>query len=150
MRRWIYVLEDLFRIPFTQVTFGLDVILGLLPVVGDFAGLICGLPIVAAAVRRRLPFRVILVMLANVLLDAVAGSVPILGNLFDLFWKAHRRNLELLERPGALAQVLREASGRFVALAAVVFLLALALAALLVWFFWFYIRVVSRYGLAGL
>jgi len=145
MRRWIAILEDLIRIPFTQVTFGLDVVLGLVPVVGDFAGLICGLPIVATAVRRRLPMRVVLVMLANVLVDAVVGSIPILGNLFDLLWKAHRRNLQLLERPGEVSTVLREARGRLAALAAVVFLLTVALLGLLVGVVWLYFRVLADY-----
>lgn len=145
MRRWIEILEDLVRIPFTRLTFGLDVVLGIVPVVGDFAGLICGLPILATAVRRRLPFRVLLVMLANVLLDAVVGSVPVLGNVFDLLWKAHRRNLQLLESPGELSTVLREARGRLAALAAVVFLLLLALVGLMVGVVWLYIRLLGDF-----
>lgn len=145
MRRWIRILEDLFRIPFTRITFGLDVLLGLLPVAGDVAGLVCGLPILGVAIKRRLPFRVVLVMLVNVLLDAVFGSVPILGNIFDLLWKAHRRNLQLLEHPDALPAVLSEARGRLAALVAIVFLLTLVLLALLAWFVWFHVRLLSNY-----
>jgi hypothetical protein len=150
LERWIEILEDLVRIPFTRITFGLDVVLGLLPVIGDFAGLLCGIPLVAAAIKRRLPFRVVLVMLANVLVDAVFGSVPVLGNLFDLLWKAHRKNLELLKHPDALADVLREARGKLAALVAIVSILAIALVFLLAAFFWLYIRLLSASSFSGL
>ena len=128
------------RIPGTRLSFGLDVIFGLLPVVGDFAGLLCGVPLVITAIRRRLPFAVILVMMANLLVDAVFGVVPLLGNLFDLLWKAHRKNLELLRQPEDLGRVLREAWWKASAVAAVVTLLAAALVFLLVLFVFAVIR----------
>lgn len=134
--RWIRILDDLVRIPGTRLSFGLDVILGLLPVVGDFAGLLCGIPLVVAGVRRGLPFRVVLVMVANLLTDAVVGSVPVLGNLFDLVWKAHRKNLVLLESPEAVSDVLREARWKLGVLVGIVFVLLVALVYLLVFFTW--------------
>ena len=134
--RWARLLDSAVRIPFTRITFGLDVVLGLVPIIGDFAGLLCGVPILVVAVRRRRPPVVLLAMVANALLDAVVGSIPLLGNLFDLFWKSHQRNLQLLENPGSLALVLREAWWRLAGLAAVVgllLLLAVYLVAVLVW-----------------
>lgn len=134
----------------TRITFGLDVVLGLVPVVGDFAGLLCGLPILVVAVRRRRPFVVLLAMTANALVDAVVGSIPILGNLFDLFWKAHQKNLELLQDPGSLALVLREAWWKLAGLIAVVFLLLVLAAYLVVVFLWAYQRFVVAWGVGAL
>jgi hypothetical protein len=76
---------------------GLDPILGLLlPGVGDVAGTLAGLYPVIVAVRRRLPALVIARMLLNLAIDALVGLVPIAGDLFDLGWKANRRNVALL------------------------------------------------------
>ena len=124
-------------------------ILGLVPIVGDFAGLLCGIPILVVALERRRPFVVILAMVANVLLDAVVGSVPVLGNLFDLFWKAHQKNLQLLEEPGSLTGVLREAWWKLAGLVAVVALLVILAVYLVVVFLWWYHRFVSGWGVMG-
>jgi hypothetical protein len=134
----------------TRVTFGLDVILGLVPIVGDFAGLVCGVPILVVAVKRRRPFGVILAMVANVLVDAVVGSVPVLGNLFDLFWKAHQKNLQLLQEPRSLALVLREAWWKLAGLVAVVALLLILAVYLVVFSLWWYQRWVGIWGVTGL
>ena len=140
------MLDSAVRIPFTRITFGLDVIMGLVPIVGDFAGLLCGVPILVVAVKRRRPFAVILVMVANALADAVVGSVPLAGNLFDLFWKAHQKNLVLLENPEAMAEVLREAWWRLAGLVAVVLLLVTLAVYLLIVLLWWYQRVLGGWG----
>lgn len=127
----MHVLEDLVRIPFTEIRFGLDVILGLVPVIGDFAGLVCGLPLLIVGLRRRLHFPVLLMMTANVLLDAVMGSIPLLGDFFDVAWKSHRKNLKLLQNPEALPEIVREARWKLGALVGVVVLLAVMLVGLL-------------------
>lgn len=147
--RWTNLLDSAVRIPFTRITFGLDVILGLVPILGDFAGLLCGIPILAVAVKRRRPFVVILAMVANALLDAVVGSVPVLGNLFDLFWKSHQKNLQLLREPGSLASVLKEAWWKLAGLVAVVVLLMILAIYLVVAFLWWYHRFVSGWGVPG-
>jgi Domain of unknown function (DUF4112) len=74
----------------------LDPILGLvLPGVGDLASSAAGLTVVVLAIRRRLPAVIIARMLLNLAVDAAVGSVPIAGDLFDLFHRAHRKNAEL-------------------------------------------------------
>lgn len=146
LERWIDLLEDLVRIPGTRLSFGLDVLLGLLPVAGDLAGLLCGLPLVVIAVKRRLPFTVVLVMLVNLLVDAVVGAVPLAGNLFDLLWKAHRKNLVLLRRPEELGAVLREARWKAAALVAAVVLLSAALVSMLLFALWGLWSLWSRLG----
>jgi hypothetical protein len=129
--RWVELLDDAFRVPLTNIRFGLDVILGLVPVVGDVAGLLCGLPLVLAGLRRRVPYSVLLVMILNILVDAVVGSIPVLGNVFDIAWRAHRKNLQLLREPSSLPLVLREARWKLGALIGIVVLLALLLLGLL-------------------
>jgi hypothetical protein len=92
------VLDDLVRVPLTRRRVGLDPVIGLVPVLGDWAGWVASVHLLLAAARLGAPASVILRMTGNALLDAVVGSVPLLGDLFDLGWKANRRNLALLER----------------------------------------------------
>ena len=89
-------------------------------------------------------------MVANALVDAVVGSIPVLGNLFDLFWKAHQKNLQLLQDPGSLATVLREAWWKLAGLVAVVALLSILAVYLVVVFLWWYQRLLSGWGVMAI
>jgi hypothetical protein len=98
LRRWAVLLDSAFRVPGTNVRFGLDAIIGLFPGLGDistpaFAGLI-----LLQAVRMRLPIVVQGRMVLNAAIDMLVGLVPVLGDLVDVAWKANLRNLALLER----------------------------------------------------
>jgi Domain of unknown function (DUF4112) len=84
-------------IPGTPWRVGLESLIGLLPFGGDFIGLILSGYIVFRAVEFGLPRTLLLRMLFNILLDALVGSVPILGDLFDTTWKANTKNVNLLE-----------------------------------------------------
>lgn len=143
VERLVWWLEDVVRIPGTRLRFGLDVVLGILPVVGDFVGLALGLPILATAVRHRHPKRILLAMSINLLLDAVVGSVPVLGNLFDLFWRGHKKNLRLLREPGELPAILREAGWKLALLVSLAIVMALAMTALLIWGLALYLRLLA-------
>lgn len=125
-------MDDIFPFPGTRRRFGFDFLLGLVPGLGDMAALILGLPILIEGVRHRLPFRVLLVMATNLLLDAVIGTIPLAGNVFDFFWKANSKNLLLLREPEALPSVLRQAGAWVAALAAVTCFLLVAMLWLLV------------------
>ncbi|MEQ8320310.1 MAG: DUF4112 domain-containing protein [Rhodospirillales bacterium] len=92
------LLDNWIRIPGTKMTFGLDGILGLLPVVGDTVTLAAGLLIVARAHKMGVSKPVLIRMLANVGIDYAVGSVPLLGDVVDFFWKSNRKNLALLEK----------------------------------------------------
>src|SRR3954462_3690403 len=92
------LLDELFRIPGTQLRFGLDAIVGLVPAIGDMVTAIASFVIVFAAWQRRLPRVTIARMVANVAVDTVVGSIPFLGDLFDVAWKANRMNMRLLQR----------------------------------------------------
>jgi hypothetical protein len=89
-------LDSRWRIPGTRIRFGLDSVLGLVPGIGDLAATAPALYLVWRAHDLGVPKRLIARMLANVGFDTVAGSVPLLGNIFDLFFKASRRNHALL------------------------------------------------------
>jgi hypothetical protein len=105
---------------------GLDAIIGLVPGVGDFAGIIVGGFIVAQAVRAGLPKSVIARMVANVAVDGVTGLVPFLGDLFDVAYKANTRNVQIFrEAVRGRYQPVQDSS--FAVGVAVVFLLILAL-----------------------
>lgn len=95
----VRVLDGLFRVPGTNVRFGLDPILGLvLPGVGDAATGMFGFYLVFAALRHGVPIPVVFRMLGNLAIDAVLGSVPFVGDVFDFAFKANDRNLALLRK----------------------------------------------------
>lgn len=97
--RWrARLLDTAFRIPGTRITFGIEPLIGLVPWLGDAAGAVLSLLLVWDAHRLGVPGVVKVRMLLNVLLDTLAGAVPILGDLWDFYYKANRRNLALLER----------------------------------------------------
>ena len=74
---------------------GLDGFLGLIPGIGDMAGAVVGAVIVARAMRSGIPKSAILRMIVNVALDALAGSVPIFGDIFDFAFKSNMYNLQI-------------------------------------------------------
>jgi hypothetical protein len=106
LRRWAGLLDSAFRVPGTQIRFGLDPILGLFPGIGDLATPILAVVILVHGARVRVPKIVLARMVLNALIDFVVGAIPVLGDLFDFAWKSNDWNLALLERharPGARA-----------------------------------------------
>ncbi|MEQ8769252.1 MAG: DUF4112 domain-containing protein [Phycisphaerales bacterium] len=97
---WVFRLARLmdseFQLPGTSVRFGLDPIIGLLPVVGDTVTLVIGTLIIREAIRQRLPRRVIMKMLVNLGIDWLVGLLPGIDIVFDAAFKAHERNAGLL------------------------------------------------------
>lgn len=83
-------------IPGTRLRFGADSVLGLVPVLGDGAGALVGLYIVNEARRMGLPREKLAKMIGNVAMDSVVGSVPLFGDLFDVYFKSHRRNVQII------------------------------------------------------
>lgn len=98
VRRLSRVLDSAIRVPGTEIRFGLDPVLSLLPVAGDAAAAMISLYTVAEAYRLGAPKRTLATMLAVVAVDAVAGSIPLLGPVFDAFWRANEWNARLLAR----------------------------------------------------
>ena len=91
------VLDDLVRIPGTRRRIGIDPLLGFLPGVGDWVVLVVSLDMLFSAARMGAGAAVLVRMTGNLIMDALVGMVPMLGDLFDFGWKANRRNLALLE-----------------------------------------------------
>ncbi len=98
IRRWSYLLDRVFRVPGTRIRFGWDSIVGLVPGVGDAVTALVSLFLLVQAFRIRIPGIVRARMFIYVIVDVTIGAIPLLGDLFDLIWKANTRNLELLER----------------------------------------------------
>ena len=93
-----HLLDDCFRIPGTSIRFGVDGIIGLIPGLGDvLAGLASSLLILAAWVRG-VPYVTLARMVVNLCIAVLIGSVPVLGDMFDVAFKANRRNYALITR----------------------------------------------------
>lgn len=92
------LMDSAFVIPGTNIRFGADSVVGLIPGVGDLvtAGMACF--IIMEANRMGAPKHLIARMIANVAIDGVAGSVPVIGDIFDLAFRANLRNMKLLRR----------------------------------------------------
>lgn len=91
-------MDEALRVPGTDLTIGLDPVIGLVPGVGDLAGSAISGLIVLDAVRARVPVPTLARMGGNLLIDAGLGVVPVLGDLLDVAHRASRKNLRLLER----------------------------------------------------
>jgi hypothetical protein len=98
LRRWAVLLDSVFRVPGTQIRFGLDALIGLVPGLGDLSAPVFAAIILATGFRMRVPAVVQARMVLNAAVDMLLGLVPILGDLVDIAWKANLKNLALLER----------------------------------------------------
>jgi hypothetical protein len=97
LRDLSHLLDDSIRVPGTDYRIGIEPLIGLLPVVGDGFGLAVSAYVFSAAVRAGVP-RATLARIGFVLwLDALVGSVPVAGDLFDAYWKANLRSVRLLD-----------------------------------------------------
>ena len=111
------LLDTAVRVPGTDISLGLDAVLGLVPGLGDVAGAALSGYIVLAAARLGAPKAVVGRMLLNIAADTLIGGVPVLGDLFDVAWKSNARNAALLEQYVADPRSTRRASGGVIALA---------------------------------
>ena len=90
------LLDARYGIPFTRFRFGVDGLVGLVPGIGDAMTTGLALYIVYQAHKLGAPKHVLARMLGNVALDGLAGAVPIAGDVFDVFWRANKRNVRIL------------------------------------------------------
>ena len=89
-------MDTVLRIPGTRISLGADSILGLVPGVGDLAAAAVSLIIVNEVRRIGVPKDMLIKMLFNGSFDTVAGSVPLIGDVFDVYFKSNRRNFQLV------------------------------------------------------
>jgi uncharacterized protein DUF4112 len=124
------LLDSAVRIPGTNMRFGLDPVLGLVPGLGDLVGAAMSGYIIVVGAQLCAPRVVIARMIANVAIDTVGGSLPVLGDLFDAGWKSNNRNVALLERTLGLPETSRGGS-RWLVVGTVLALAVLAAAGVL-------------------
>jgi Domain of unknown function (DUF4112) len=91
-------LDSKFEVPGLGIRFGLDAILGIVPGFGDALTSLASLYILAAATRHNVPRVTQARMAANIAVDWLMGSIPLLGDVFDVAWKANKMNVALLKR----------------------------------------------------
>lgn len=116
LRRFAHWLDDGIALPGIPLRVGLDPILGLVPGVGDAAGALLALWILVEAFRLRASRSTLGRMVYNVAVDALVGAIPLLGDVFDVVWKANVRNVALLDRHLADPDRAGRADLRFVVL----------------------------------
>lgn len=100
--KWIETIgkwmDSKYRLPGTDIRFGLDPILGLIPFVGEAATFIISSGLVLSMAKYGVSRKVIILMVLNVLADALIGSIPVIGNIFDFTYRANSRNISLLKK----------------------------------------------------
>lgn len=90
------IMDTALRIPGTGIRFGADSVLGLVPGIGDIAGSLIGLYIINEARRLGVDNAKLAKMAINLGIDAASGSIPLVGDLFDVYFKSHRRNVAII------------------------------------------------------
>ena len=90
------LLDIAFAIPGTRIRFGIEALLRMIPGVGDVAASALSCWVLYEAAQLGVPRPLLLRMIANVLVEGIAGTVPVAGDLFDIAWRANRRNVTLL------------------------------------------------------
>jgi hypothetical protein len=129
-----FLLDEAIRIPGTRFRFGLDGIVGLVPGLGDVLAGLLSIVIPLAGWIRGVPYVTLVRMTVNVAIGVLVGSIPLLGDAFDVFWKPNRRNYQLLRRH--IQEPRKHGWRDWVFLAAIIVALALVFAIPLLLFVW--------------
>jgi hypothetical protein len=90
------LMDAQFKIPGTAIRFGLDAIIGLIPGAGDLSTFAVSAYMVVIMARNGASGYVLARMILNVLIDAVIGSIPLIGDVFDVAFKANTKNMRLM------------------------------------------------------
>lgn len=126
------LLDSQFRVPGTNWRFGLDPLMGLIPVVGGLPSLAISGLLIMTMLRHGASGQLVVRMVLNVVFDTVVGAIPVLGNVFDFAFKANDRNVRLLR--AHYAEGKHQGSGKGLLL--LIVLLLLALGGFFVWTAW--------------
>ena len=98
LRRFAFLMDEMFRVPGTPFRIGVDALLGLIPGIGDIIGGVLSTWIVAGALRHRVPASIIVRMVFNIAADLLLGAVPVAGDVFDFMFEENVKNMRLLEK----------------------------------------------------
>ena len=140
------LLDNQFRIPGTNMRFGLDGIMGMIPYVGDMAGFVVSGFLMHTMVKKGASPLLMLRMMLNYMLDMVVCIIPIVGDLFDFGFKANRRNVDMLKKYYADGNVKPNAT-RSMAFLGVLFI---ALFIVMIWLVWKLAALVLGWVWAGM
>jgi len=131
--RWVEhvarLMDSQFRLPGTRFRFGLDPLLGLIPVVGDLTSTAVSVALLLTMLRHGASGAVVVRMVLNILIDTLVGAVPLIGNVFDFAYKSNERNVALLRRHYAEGRHAGSGKG----LIALVLVVVLAVVGAVVW-----------------
>ncbi len=114
LRKFSRLLDNAVGIPGTKVRIGLDPILGLIPGAGDFLGTALSAYLVVEAARLGVPKETLVKMVSNIVLESAVGTIPVIGDLFDVAWKANTKNFELVEAHLNISQPLEKKNTWFI------------------------------------
>ena len=132
VKRISYLLDEQFRIPGTKFRFGFDPIINLFPIVGDMTGFFVSAGLILTMANKGASSKVVVLMCINVVLDALIGGIPFIGQVFDFFFKANTRNLNLMREHYVEGKHQGSGKGTLI-LAVVILLVILVLLALALW-----------------
>ena len=128
------IMDSFFRVPGTKFTFGVNPLIGLIPVVGDQIDTSLSVALLIRSLKHRIPRIVLARMGLNVLINAFFQGIPILGDMCTFFFKANRRNYALLKRYAGTGKPVTRGDWIFVlGVLAATFAVAVALSTFLVW-----------------
>lgn len=127
LRTMAKLMDAQFRIPGTNIRYGLDGIIGLIPGLGDLSTFAVSGYMVMIMARNGASGFVLARMVLNILIDGIVGSIPLLGDVFDIFYKANMRNMQLMEEHYAEG---RHRGGAWKVIVPVLLLVLLILAAI--------------------
>lgn len=99
--RWVerisYLLDEQFRIPGTKFRFGLDPLMNLVPILGNIPGFLLSVLILYTIARKGFGSKIVVLMTLNIAIDSIIGAIPVIGQVFDFYYKANSRNIKLLK-----------------------------------------------------
>lgn len=95
-KKMAWLLDECIRIPGTNIKFGLDPIIGMIPGAGEFVATIAGATVLGEAGKKGIPFKTLIRMGGNMVVNALVGIFPFVGDLFSVWFKSNKRNYEML------------------------------------------------------
>ena len=125
VERIAYLLDERFRIPGTNFRFGLDPILNLIPIAGDLSGFALSSALILTMAKNGASGKIVALMAVNAILDVTLGAIPVLGQIFDFYYKANSKNIRLLKEHYEEGR--HQGSGKSVWITAIVALIVLFL-----------------------
>ena len=108
------LLDTIFSVPGTRIRFGFEPIIGLLPIIGDQVTSLMSAALLCRSVQHRVPKIALVRMALNILINGVIGMVPLIGNLFVLWYKPNIRNYRILQRYAGQAKAVTKNDWIFV------------------------------------